>query len=44
MALVNETLGREAFRPQHALNASATDAILAGVAQRLRDGPITDRR
>ena len=44
MALVNETLGREAFRPQHALNASVTDAILAGVAQRLRDGPITDRR
>ena len=44
MALVNETLGREAFRPQHALNASVTDAILVGVARRLQDGPITDRR
>ena len=43
MVLVNETLGREAFRPQHALNASVTDAILVGVAQRLRDGPVTDR-
>lgn len=43
MALVHETLGREAFRPQHALNASVTDAILVGVARRLRDGPITDR-
>ena len=43
MALVNETLGREAFRPQHALNASVTDAILVGVAKRLQDGPVVDR-
>ena len=43
MALVNEVLGRKAFRPQHALNASVTDALLVGVAQRLRDGPVTDR-
>ena len=41
--LVNETLGREAFRPQHALNASVTDAILVGVAKRLQDGPVVDR-
>ena len=43
MALVNETVGREAFRPQHALNASVTDAILVGVARRLQEKPVTDR-
>lgn len=43
MALVNQTVGREAFRPQHALNASVTDALLVGIARRLRDGPVTDR-
>ena len=43
MELVNETLGRAAFRPRHALNASVTDAVLVGVAQRLRDGPVRDR-
>lgn len=43
MALVNQTVGREAFRPQHALNASVTDAILVGVARRLQHGPVTDR-
>lgn len=41
MALVNQTVGREAFRPQHALNASVTDAILVGVARRLQHGPVT---
>ena len=43
MALVNRAVGREAFRPQHALNASVTDAILVGVARRLQRGPVTDR-
>ena len=43
MELVNETLGREAFRPRHALNASVTDAVLVGVAHRLRAGPVRDR-
>ena len=43
MALVNQAVGREAFRPQHALNASVTDAILVGVARRLQHGPVTDR-
>ena len=43
MALVNETVGREAFRPQHALNASVTDAILVGVARRLDRKPVEDR-
>ena len=42
MALVNETLGRETFRPQQAFSASLTDAILVGVARRLQDGPVTD--
>lgn len=44
MALVNQTIGREAFRPQHALNASVTDAILVGVARRLQPRPVTDRK
>ena len=43
MAIVNETVGREAFRPQYALNASVTDAILVGVARRLQSSPVTDR-
>ncbi len=43
MALVNQTLGRDAFRPQHALNASVTDAIMVGVARRLQVGPVKDR-
>ena len=43
MALVNETVGREAFRPQHALNASVTEAILVGVAGRLQSRPVEDR-
>lgn len=43
MALVNQAVGRQAFRPQHALNASVTDAVLVGVARRLRRGPITDQ-
>ncbi len=43
MAIVNETLGREAFRPRRALNASVADAILVGVARRLQDGPVINR-
>ena len=43
IALVNETVGREAFRPQYALNASVTDAILVGVARRLQSKPVRDR-
>lgn len=42
MALINKTLGREVLRPQHALNASLSDAVLVGVARRLQDGPVTD--
>lgn len=42
MALVNETLGRDTFRPQQAFNASLTDAILVGVARRLQDSPVAD--
>lgn len=43
MEIVNQAIGREAFRPQHALNASVTDAILVGVARRLQRGPVTNR-
>lgn len=42
MALANKQLGPKAFRPQRALNASVTDAILAGTAKRIAQGPITD--
>lgn len=38
----NEHLGRSAFRPQRALNASVTDAILVGTAKRLSAGSIQD--
>ena len=41
--LASESLGREMFRPQRALNASVADAILVGVARRLSHRPITDR-
>lgn len=40
--LANDCLGREAFRPQRALNASVTDAILVGTARRLAAGPVDD--
>jgi hypothetical protein len=40
--IAHEALGRATFRPQRALNASVTDAILAGTAKRLALGPITD--
>jgi len=42
--LASGALGRGAFRPQRALNASVTDAILAGTARRLAIGRITDRK
>ncbi len=44
VALANRALGRAAFRPQRALNASVTDAILVGTARRLATGPVLDER
>ena len=43
LAIANESLGRGVFRPQRALNASVTDAILVGTSFRLAEGPITDK-
>lgn len=41
--LANSALGRNAFRPQRALNASVTDAILVGTARRLTVSPVNDK-
>jgi hypothetical protein len=40
--VASTALGRQMFRPQRALNASVADAILVGLARRLKKGPITD--
>lgn len=42
VAVAHAALGRQMFRPQRALNASVADAILVGIARRLKQGPITD--
>lgn len=42
VSIASGALGRQMFRPQRALNASVADAILVGIARRLRHGPITD--
>jgi hypothetical protein len=43
VALAGSVLGPKAFRPQRALNASVTDAILVGTARRISARPITDK-
>ena len=42
IVLANQALGRAAFRPERALNASVTDAILVATAKRLAIGTIVD--
>ena len=42
--LANESLGAGFFRPERALNASVTDAILVGTARRLTERPIQDHK
>lgn len=37
-------LGPKAFRPQRAVNAAVIDSLMTGVARRLAEGPIRDRR
>ena len=37
-----ETLGAPAFRPERNLNVALADALLVGLADRLRRGPVTD--
>jgi hypothetical protein len=44
VALAMEALGRAMFRPERALNASVADAILVGLAQRLSQAPINDKK
>jgi hypothetical protein len=43
VALASNVLGPKAFRPQRALNASVTDAILVGTARRLSTKAINDK-
>lgn len=40
---VAEYLGPEALRPQRNLNVAVVDAVMVGLAQRLRRGPISDK-
>jgi hypothetical protein len=40
---VIECLGERAFRPQSALNAAVFDAVMLGMAERLRKGPIVNK-
>ena len=39
--VVYETLGKRAFRPQYSLNAAVFDAVMVGLAKRLKRGPLT---
>ncbi|MES2153915.1 MAG: DUF262 domain-containing protein [bacterium] len=38
----NRAFGKGAFRPQRTLNAAAFDAVMVGISERLKAGPITD--
>jgi hypothetical protein len=38
IAFVNSALGRAAFRPERTLNTAVFDAVMVGVAERLRNG------
>lgn len=40
--IVNEALGRGAFRPKAGTNAAVLDSVMVGLATRLRRGPIAD--
>lgn len=40
--LIHECLGKQAFRPDKALNAAVFDAIMIGIAKRLERGDIRD--
>jgi hypothetical protein len=37
-----ESLGEKSFRPQAALNAAVFDAVMIGLAERLRKGKLSD--
>ena len=40
--LVHKSIGLKAFRPVRALNAAAFDAVMVGLARRLKRGPVGD--
>ena len=40
VAFIKETVGKEAFRPEGALNAAVLDSVMTGIAKRIRHGPI----
>jgi hypothetical protein len=42
LSLIEECLGKSAFRPVRGLNAAVFDAIMVGIASRLERGPVTD--
>jgi len=42
--VINDALGRRAFRPVRALNAAVFDSVMVGVARRLDKGDILDKK
>lgn len=40
--VVYECLGSKAFKPKRAINAAVFDAVMVGIARRLKRGPISD--
>src|SRR6185436_17356802 len=40
--LVQDAIGRQAFRPQRSLNAAVFDSVMVGLADRLSKGPVKD--
>ena len=40
VTLINEILGRKAFRPERALNAAVYDSVMVGLAKRLKRGKL----
>jgi hypothetical protein len=42
IGFVSGSLGQQAFRPERALNAAVFDAVMVGLATRMRESPIVD--
>lgn len=42
MEVVFQSFGKEAFRPERALNAAVFDSVMVGLAKRVTLGPVTD--
>ncbi len=41
-SVIDSAIGKQAFRPQRALNAAVLDSVMVGVARRLEAGPVAD--